>query len=794
MQKSFPHFRQLDAMDCGPTCLRMIAKYYGRNYTLQSLRERSFITREGVSMLGISEAAESIGFRTTGVKITLEQLKKEVPLPCILHWNQNHFVVLYKIKKASRSWLKQIFNKSKNHSQFSILHSQFCIADPASTLVTFTEEEFKKCWLSTRTETHSDDSNSTPANSPFSILNSQLKDAGTALLLEPGPDFYEMADEKQTRKQGLSFFFRYLNPFKKELLQLILGMITASILQLIMPFLTQSLVDTGIRDSNLNFITLILIAQLMVFLARMATDFIRSWILLHVNTRINIALISDFLAKLMRLPLKFFDTKMVGDIMQRIGDHRRIETFLTGSSINTLFSFVNFIVFGIVLAYYNLAILGLFLLGNGLYVAWILAFMKYRRELDIRRFSQAAGEQSNLFQLITGMQEIKLNNCETEKRWQWERIQVKLFKISIKGLALEQYQQIGSAFFSQSTNIFISFLAARAVVTGDMTLGMMMSLTYIIGQLTSPVEQFIGFARAFQDAKISLERLSEIHQKEDEEQTVSLKLSVLPDNRSLTIDNLSFSYDGADRDYVLENISLTIPERRVTAIVGASGSGKTTLVKLLLGFYTPNKGEIRIGEGGGTNARTHEGAKAERHEGIALQHINPHVWRACTGSVMQDGFIFSDTIAKNIAIGDEIIDRERLLHAVKVANIREFIDSLPLGYNTKIGMEGSGISQGQRQRILIARAVYKNPEFIFLDEATNALDANNERLIMEQLHHFYQGKTVVVVAHRLSTVRDADRIVVLDKGRIAEEGTHAELTAKRGIYYELVKNQLELGN
>jgi len=766
MLKSFPHYRQLDAMDCGPTCLRMIAKYYGRNYSLQTLREKSFITREGVSMLGISEAAESIGFRTTGVKITLEQLKNEVPLPCILHWNQNHFVVLHSL--STRSFRK---GRSKDECRFQI-------ADPASTLVTFTEEEFKRCWLSTRAEAGetSPDTLQSGTTAHFNASSKRgYKDAGTALLLEPGPEFYAMEDEREASKKGLSFFFRYLTPYKKELLQLILGMITASILQLIMPFLTQSLVDTGIRDSNLSFITLVLIAQVVIFLARLSVDFIRSWILLHVNTRINIALISDFLAKLMRLPLKFFDTKMVGDIMQRIGDHRRIESFLTGTSINTLFSFVNFIVFGFVLAYYNLTILGLFMLGNGLYVAWILAFMRYRRELDIRRFSQAAGEQSNLFQLITGMQEIKLNNCETEKRWQWERIQVKLFKISIKGLALEQYQQLGSVFFNQSTNIFISFLAARAVVSGDMTLGMMMSLTYIVGQLSSPIEQFIGFARSFQDAKISLERLGEIHQKEDEEQTMSLKVNALPEGRSFSIENLSFSYDGADRDYVLENINLTIPERKVTAIVGASGSGKTTLIKLLLGFYNPNKGDIKIGD-------------------ITLQHINPHVWRARTGSVMQDGFIFSDTIAKNIAIGDEMVDKERLLHAVKVANIRDFIDSLPLGYNTKIGMEGSGISQGQRQRILIARAVYKNPEFIFLDEATNALDANNEKQIMEQLHRFYEGKTVVVVAHRLSTVRDADNIVVLDKGKVAEQGTHAELTAKRGIYYELVRNQLELGN
>lgn len=731
MMDTFPHYHQLESADCGPSCLRMIAKYYGRNYSVQYLREQAFITREGVSMLGISDAAERIGFRTMGVKVTLEQLRAEVPLPCVLHWNQNHFVVLYKVKNG-----------------------KYYIADPATKKLVYEESELACCWCSTVVEG---------------------KDTGAALLFEPGPDFYDREEEDTRTGKGLSFFFRYLTPYRRELFQLVLGMLTASILQLILPFLTQSMVDTGIRDGNLSFITLILIAQLVIFVAKLSVDFIRSWILLHVNTRINIALISDFLAKLMRLPLHFFDTKMVGDIMQRIGDHNRIETFMTGSSISTLFSFVNFIVFGFVLAYYDLTILGLFLVGNGLYVAWILAFMKYRRELDIKRFAQAAGEQSNLFQLVTGMQEIKLNNCETEKRWEWERIQVKLFKISIKGLALQQYQQLGSVFFNQTTNILISFLAARAVVSGEMTLGMMMSLTYIVGQLTAPIEQFIGFARSFQDAKISLERLGEIHQKEDEEQTLALKTNRLPEERTLRIEDVCFSYDGADRDYVLEHVSLAIPEHKVTAVVGASGSGKTTLVKLLLGFYEPNKGTIRVGN-------------------VLLKDMNPHVWRAHTGCVMQDGFIFSDTIARNIAVGAESIDKERLLHAVTVANIREFIDSLPLGYNTKIGMEGNGVSQGQRQRILIARAVYKDPEFIFLDEATNALDANNEKEIMEHLHRFYRGRTVVVVAHRLSTVRDADNIVVLDKGRVAEEGTHEELTAKRGIYYELVKNQLELGN
>ena len=731
MLSQFPHYIQLDSMDCGPTCLRMITKFYGRSYSLQYLREHAFITREGVSMLGISDAAEQIGFRTMGVRVTLEQLNTELPLPCILHWNQRHFVVCYKIKNG-----------------------KYYIADPASKRLVYEKEEFEHCWFSTQVEG---------------------KDTGTALLLEPGPEFYDREEDVKDKKRELSFFFRYLTPYKRELFQLILGMLTGSILQLIMPFLTQSLVDTGIRDSNLSFITLILIAQVVIFVAQLSVGFIRSWILLHMNTRINIALISDFLAKLMRLPLHFFDTKMVGDIMQRIGDHNRIESFMTGSSISALFSFVNFIVFGFVLAYYDLTILGLFLFGNGLYVAWVLAFMRYRRELDIKRFAQAAGEQSNLFQLVTGMQEIKLNNCETEKRWEWERIQVKLFKISIKGLALGQYQQLGSVFFNQTTNILISFTAARAVVSGEMTLGMMMSLTYIVGQLTAPIEQFIGFARSFQDAKISLERLGEIHQREDEEQTLALKVNALPDNKALQIEDVSFSYDGADRDYVLEHINLTIPQHKVTAIVGASGSGKTTLIKLLLGFYEPNKGNIKIGD-------------------LSLKNMNPHVWRARTGCVMQDGFIFSDSIEKNIAIGAEVIDKERLLHAVTVANIRDFIDSLPLGYNTKIGMEGNGVSQGQRQRILIARAVYKNPEFIFLDEATNALDANNEREIMEHLHQFYKGRTVVVVAHRLSTVRDADNIVVLDKGQVVEEGTHEELTARRGVYYKLVKNQLELGS
>lgn len=730
----FPSYRQLDAMDCGPTCLRMIAKYYGRSFSVQYLREKSFITREGVSMLGISDAAETIGFRTSGVKITFEQLANEKPLPCVLHWNQNHFVVCYAIKK-------------KRNNDYEIK-----ISDPAGEKYTMNKTEFLKCWTSSQ---------------------SGGEDTGTALLLEPTPDFYTQDDGLESSK-NIGYFFRYLRPYRSQIIQLIIGLLVGSILSLILPFLTQAVVDQGIGNNNLDLITLILIAQLVLFITQLAVEFIRNWITLHVNSRVSISLISDFLSKLMKLPLRFFDTKNVGDIMQRIGDNDRIKLFLTGSTLTTLFSFVNFIIFAVILAYYNLTILAVFVLGNALYVSWILLFLRYRRKLDMARFSQASAEQSNLVQIVTGMQEIKLNNCEKQQRWKWERIQVKLFKISIKGLALGQYQQMGSVFFSQTTSLFISFIAARSVIEGDMTLGMMMAVSYIIGQLSGPIGQVIGFVQAAQDAKISLERLNEIHNKEDEEQSIESKINELPNDKSLHVEDLYFSYDGADRDYVLNGINLTILENKVTAIVGASGSGKTTLIKLLLAFYQPNKGKIKVKD-------------------IPIDDINPHLWRQKSGAVMQDGFIFSDTIANNIAVGEDIIDKQKLLHAVDVANIKDFIESLPLKYNTKIGMEGNGISQGQRQRLLIARAVYKNPHFLFFDEATNALDANNEKIILDNLNSFYQGKTVVIVAHRLSTVQNADNIVVMDNGIIIEEGTHKELTAKRGAYYTLVKNQLELG-
>jgi ATP-binding cassette, subfamily B, bacterial len=729
MMRRFPFVKQLDAMDCGPTSLCMIARFYGKSYSQQTLRERSFITREGVSMLGTSDAAESIGMRTMGVRISFDQLANEVLLPCIAHWKQNHFVVVYKIKKDS-----------------------VYVADPAHGLVTYTKKEFLGGWVSTKKEG---------------------EDQGLALLLEPTPDFYKMDDE-DLNKSSFKFLFSYLRPYKKFLLQLMLGMLLGSLLQLIFPFLTQSIVDYGINNRDIDFVTLILVAQLALFMGRTSVDFIRNWILLHISTRVNISLISDFLIKLMKLPIGFFDTKMIGDLMQRIGDHRRIETFLTNSTLNILFSMVNLVIFGVVLAIYDMTIFFIFVIGSILYFIWIYLFLKKRRELDFKRFAQMSDNQSNLIQIITGMQEIKLNNCEKQKRWEWERIQARLFKVNVKSLSLNQYQQSGSIFVNQTKNILISFFAAKAVITGDMTLGMMLAVQYIIGQLNSPIEQLITFMHTTQDAKISLERLGEIHQKKDEEDPDVEKMSVLPENRSINVTDLSFQYEGPHSESVLKDVNLHIPQSKITAVVGVSGSGKTTLIKLLLGFYPPTKGEIKIGD-------------------TDISNISSRLWRQKTGVVMQDGFIFSDTIAKNIAVSDEVVDKERLLNAAIIANIQEFVDALPLGYNTKIGGEGHGLSQGQKQRILIARAAYSNPDYLFFDEATNALDANNEKTIMEKLEDFFKGRTVVVVAHRLSTVKNADQIVVLHKGKIVEKGTHQELTDLKGDYYNLVKNQLELG-
>ncbi len=725
----FPFFKQYDAMDCGPSCLRMIAAFYGKTYSLQKLRQLAHITREGVSLLGLSEAAEAIGFRTIGARITIEQLIG-APKPCVVHWDQAHFVVVYKYRKGIIS-----------------------VADPAFGLVDYTETEFKKHWLAT-------------------VRQGEQK--GICLLFEPTPKFFELEGEEMNRG-NFRFLLKYLRPHRKLVAQLILGFLVGSLIQLIFPFLTQSIVDVGINTQDIDFIYLILAAQMMLFLSRMTVDFIRSWILLHISTRINISIISDFLIKLMKLPIGFFDTKMIGDLLQRIGDHKRIERFLTSQSLNVIFSVFNIVIFGIVLALYDWMIFMIFILGSALYIGWVFLFLRKRRELDFKRFTQLADNQSKLIQLINGMQEIKLNNYERQKRWEWERIQARLFQVNVNNLSLQQYQQAGSVFINETKNIVITILAATAVVHGNMTLGMMLAVQYIIGQMNSPLDQMIEFMQISQDAKISLERLSEIHTNKDEEQDQEGKLDTLPIKADMRISDLIFQYEGPHSPKVLNNINLIIPKGKVTAIVGTSGSGKTTLVKLLLGFYPPVSGTIKIGESD-------------------LSAYRQQWWRSQCGAVMQDGFIFSDTIANNIAVTEDEIDKEKLSYAVRMANIQEFIETLPLNYNTKIGSEGVGLSQGQKQRILIARAIYKNPEFIFFDEATNALDANNEKVILENLDEFFAGKTVVVVAHRLSTVKNAHQIIVLEKGSILEIGNHEELTGKRGAYYQLVKNQLELGN
>lgn len=719
-------------MDCGPTCLRMVAKFYGKNYSLQNLRDRCHITREGVSLLGISDAAESIGFRTTGVKVTWRQMVEEMPLPCIVHWNQRHFVVVYDVVKK--------------HGVYKVM-----VADPASGLLEYTEEDFRGLWL-----------------------ESERKTEGIALILEPTPKFYEEEGDDERRHYGFGYVLKYLRPYRTYIIQILLAMLTASVISLLMPFITQSVVDKGIGTGSLSLIVVLLIAQLTLTLGGLANNLIRSWLMLHTTSRVSISLISDFLCKLMRLPIAFFDSKMVGDIMQRIGDYNRIQTFLTGSLLSMVIAVVSFVVYGLIMAGYNATIFIVFLIGASLYVFWVLLFMKRRRKLDYMRFQQASANQSNIVQLIGGMQEIKLNNCEKQKRWEWESIQAKLFKVGVKSLTLGQVQEIGCTFIDQTKNILMSFIAAKSVIDGGMTLGMMMALQYIMGQINAPISQFISFVQSAQDASISLDRLGEIHEMKDEEPAEEERIKDIPSDADIVFRDVVFQYDGPHSPRVLDEVSLTIPSGKVTAIVGASGSGKTTMLKMMLGFYPPVSGEVLLGN-------------------VSLKNYSESRWRARCGTVMQEGYIFSDTIAANIAVSEEYPDMERVRWAAGVSNIKYWIEGLPLGYGTKIGADGHGLSSGQKQRILIARAAYKDSRYLFFDEATNSLDANNERTIMENLERLFSEKTVVVVAHRLSTVKNADNIIVLDKGRIAEQGTHSQLTALRGKYYELVKNQLELG-
>jgi ATP-binding cassette subfamily B protein len=739
--KTFPNYIQIDQKDCGPTCLKIVAKHYGKILKIQDLRDYSETNRDGSNLLLLSDAAEKIGLRTLGIKANCIKLA-EVPLPCILHWNKMHFVVLYKIK-----------------------NNKYFVSDPAFGLLEYDEIQFRNIWIGNNANENTEE--------------------GIALLLEATPKFYKNEFEKEESNTfGFLLLAQYILPYKSFLTQLIIGLFAGSVLQLIFPFLTQSIVDVGIQNRNIHFIYLVLFAQLFLFFGKTALELIRSWILLHLSARINISLISDFFIKLMNLPISFFDVRMTGDIMQRINDHQRIERILTTSSLNVLFSLINMVIMGGVLAYYNIQIFVVFFLGSFLYFLWVILFLKRREKLDYKRFTETSQEQSKVMELINGMQEIKLHNAEKQKRWGWEYAQARLFKVSMKGLVLEQTQTVGSNFINELKNIIIIFLSAKLVIDGEITLGMMMAISSIVGSLNGPIVQLIIFIREVQDAKISLARLSEIHEKEDETQQETHQIHDIPKDCDIVIKDLSFRYIGSAIP-VLTDLNLTVPAHKITAIVGTSGSGKTTLMKLLLKFYESNSGSINLYSNSTSNEN---GVK------IDLGNLSQKAWRANIGAVMQEGFIFNDTIANNIAIGVDSIDKNSLVYAADVANITEYINGLPLGYNTKIGMEGLGMSTGQKQRLLIARAVYKNPEMLFFDEATSALDANNEKTIMEKLDIFFKNKTVVVIAHRLSTVMNADQIVVLEKGKIIEIGNHEELVKQKGSYYELVRNQLQLGN
>ena len=725
---------QHDSMQCGIACLQMVCKYFGREYSLDSLSKLCFATTEGVSMLGINEAANTLGLHTISARVTTTMLGK-APLPSILHWDQNHFVVLYKVKKGKK----------------------FYVADPGKGLVTYGLDEFKQHWISTK---------------------SNGEDKGIAMFLETTPAFftYKMEDEEHIKeKRSFRFLLGYVRKYRKYFGQIILGLVVGSLLQLVLPFLTQSIVDVGIKNQDIGFVWLILLGQLMLTISRTAIDFIRRWLLLHISLRINISLVSDFFIKLLKLPMSFFDTKLMGDLMQRMNDHSRVNNFLTQQTLNITFAMLTFVVFSVVLFFYNKLVFVIFLLGSILYGAWMTLFLKRRKVLDYELFEQQAINNNKTYEFITSMQEIKLQDCEQRRRWEWEDTQADLFGVQMKSLKLQQTQEAGSIFINEVKNIIITVVAATAVIHGQMTLGMMLAVQYIIGQLNSPVEQLMNFFYSLQDVKISLERINEIHQMDDENGKVGLQTSIEDKSEGIDIKDIMFKYDPHALRKTIDDVSIHIPQGKVTAIVGASGSGKTTLIRLMLGYYPVLEGTINIGN-------------------TDINKLNKKWWRRQCGVVMQDGVIFSESIARNIAVDDGDIDKERLLKAAEIACIKDYVMALPLKFNTKIGRDGVGLSQGQKQRILIARAVYKNPDYIFLDEATNSLDANNERSIVENLDKFYKGKTVVIVAHRLSTVKNADQIVVIDHGKVVEVGNHESLTAKRGAYYNLVKNQLELGN
>lgn len=713
-------------MQCGTACMVSVCRYYGVRYSARFISGMGQIGHEGMSLLGLSKVAQRLGFRTMNVSIPLVKLH-DLPLPCIIHWNQNHFVIIYRIDD----------------------HRRYYICDPAKGLLRLTEDEFLSHWVG-------------------------ASDKGIAMLLEPTEKFGTIIEEHVTTPSVLRFVYRYIKEYKSYLFQIALGLVLGCLLQLAMPFLTQFIVDNGIKHQDIGLIWLILVGEMMIVAGRTATDFIRRWLLLHMSMRINISLVSDFFIKLMKLPMSFFESRLLGDLLQRVADHSRIQSFLTGQVLNVTFAILSFAVFGIVLLIYNGVIFAVFMGGSIAYALWIVRFLRQRKILDYETFEYEAVSQSKTYEMMSAMPEIKLQNCEKRRRYEWEDTQADLFGTRVRALKLQQIQETGAILINEIKNILITVLSATAVIEGEITLGMMLAIQYIVGQLNSPIEQLMSFVYSCQDMRISLERINEVHRGKNEEFFAGTRTR-FAETRDIVFDHVSFKYDLDSPEYTLNDICMSVPKGKITAVVGASGSGKSTLLKLILGYYPPLSGTIDIA-------------------GVDIREYSPRWWRSQCGVVMQNGYIFSESIERNIAADDSEIDRDKLDYAARVANIYDFIQTLPLKYLTKIGNEGLGLSQGQKQRILIARAVYRSPEYIMLDEATNSLDASNERTIVDNLSEFFRGRTVIIIAHRLSTVRNADRIVVLDKGRIVETGNHDTLVQSRGVYFNLVKDQLELGH
>lgn len=719
------HFTPVKDHESALKCLRSVARHHGKIVSLQTLRSKEKVNQGPTNLRNIAETAEQIGFRARCVEMDYSTLVKDTPLPCIIKWNGHGFVVVS-----------------------AIVQNQIAIGVDKET-VTVSTSEFCKNWL------------------PEGEMD------GVVLLLEATPEFYNEPGEEEEKHSGsFSWLYGYLKKYPKLIRQLCIGILIGTVLKLLPPFLTQSIVDVGINNNNIDFIYLILIAQLMLMVGRNSMEAVRGWLLLHVSTRVSISLLTDFIAKIMRLPMAFFTEKSLGDVMQRVEDQKRVEVFLSTQLSNILFSIVNIVIYTAIFAIYDGFIFGIFLGATLLYITWINLFMRKRRDLDAKRFEMAAQERDKLVQIVQGMPDIKLANAEMPKRWDWEMLRAKLFRQNMRTLALSQTQQIGGLIINESKNILITFLSAKAVLDGNLSVGAMLAVQQMLGQTNSPIEQLVLYMQQWQDARMSMERLNEVHKMPDEEANEQNKIQQLPAERSLVLRNISFKYPKTNTK-VLRDIKLFIPQGKTTAIIGSSGSGKTTLLKMLLKYHEPTSGETMLGN-------------------TDLRNISSHAWRSQCGVVASDGFVFSDTFLQNIALGADEVDFERVKMAARVANIHEYIENQPMGYHSPIGGESGGLSQGQKQRLLIARAVYKDPEYLFLDEGTNALDTQNQNIIMQNLREYFKGRTMVVVAHRLSTIRHADQIVVIEKGSIVEKGSHDELIALQGRYFELLTSQLEM--